>query len=151
MYVQLGSYAVALTDGSTSWNAVAESALAIWNPCLGSGVQFSVANTTIPNRGGDRKNSVFFSSSAYGSGFGDDTLAITIYTSNSAGTQFTEADVIVNNANTFDSYRGIFDTSQPYDLRRVLLHEFGHVLGLGHAAQGTVAIMEPCHLRNRHH
>ena len=143
MYVQLGTPAGTLTDGSKSWNAVAESALAIWNPCLGSGVQFAVGASTISNVQGDHKNSVFFSNSAFGSGFGDDTLAITVYTSNSAGTQFTEADVVVNNANTFDSYRGPFDTGQPYDLRRVLVHEFGHVLGLGHAAQGTVAIMEP--------
>ena len=43
----------------------------------------------------------------------------------------TEADVIFNSAQPFDSYRGALrysGSSRIADLRRVAIHEFGHVL-----------------------
>ena len=59
-----------------------------------------------------------------------------------------EADVIVNQAFQFDSYRGPLKAGDPdtrvYDIHRLFLHEFGHVLGLDHPddyLQKVVAIM----------
>ena len=146
LYLQLGSPGVTLIDGSTSWNAVALTALSIWNPNLGGSVQFTTGTTAIPNASGDGKNSVFFSGTVFGQAFGDDALAITQYyytTSGSTGAEtFTEADVVFNSAVTFDSYRGNLRDGTP-DFRRVALHEFGHALGLGHVPQTADAIMTP--------
>ena len=59
-----------------------------------------------------------------------------------------EADVILNRAFQYDSYRGPLKPGDPetrvYDIHRIFLHEFGHVLGLDHPddhAQEVTAIM----------
>ena len=147
MDLQLGSPAQTLIDGSTSWNDVAEAALSIWNPYLNSGVQFQANTNTVIPKEGDGVNSVLFSNTIYGEDFGDDTLAITISLYDPSTNIKTEADVLFNSAQPFDSYRGNLrtdsDGSDVYDLRRVAIHEFGHVLGLAHVAQSVVAIMTP--------
>lgn len=57
----------------------------------------------------------------------------------------TEADVIVNSAYRFNSYRGALHSGPVYDFHRILLHEFGHVLGLSHSTDypEKTKIMEP--------
>ncbi len=146
MYLQLGTPAATLSDGSTSWDQIALTALSIWNPFLGSGVQFTTGTTAIPNVSGDGKNSVFFDSTVFGQEFGGDTLAITQYYYSTSGPSnaetFTEADVVFNSAVPFDSYRGTLRGDTP-DFRRVALHEFGHALGLNHVPQNATAIMTP--------
>src|SRR5204862_1487224 len=81
----------------------------------------------------------------YGQVFGDGVLAVTI---NWYGeTQIAESDVIFNTDISWDSYRGALrypGGQLVCDLRRVALHEFGHVLGLDHpddAGQSVSAIM----------
>jgi hypothetical protein len=122
------------TDGSAGFNAVASEALSTWNLYLARS-RF-VAVIAPPGRGGDGDfvNQVFFDSSYYGSAFGPDTLAITTrWTSNR--TQRVEADVVLNSAFTWDSYRGNVSSRGTWDVRRILLHEFGHALGLDHPDQ----------------
>jgi hypothetical protein len=119
-----------LADGSTSFNAAAGEALSIWNQHL-SRTRFSpIAGAS--GRGGDNDfvNQVFFDSTYYGSRFQPDELSIT--TRWYVDSQRVEADVVFNSAVNWNSYRGNLRASGVWDIRRVALHEFGHVLGLDH-------------------
>jgi hypothetical protein len=133
-----------LKDGSTSFNAVATNALAIWNPKLTT-VKFTSRQTSRDPRDGDGLNQVFFDSTVYGQAFGDEVLAVT--TRWSIGTTRLEGDIIVNSAVQWDSYRGRLQENLNgplYDFRRMALHELGHILGLDHpddAGQRVLAIM----------
>jgi hypothetical protein len=145
MQLQLGSSGT-LSDGSTSWGAVAEGALSTWNSYIGSEQFAVVRDSTAPIAEGNRVNNVFFSGNVYGDAWGTGVLAITL-TYSSSTSQTTECDVLFNNTLRWDSYRGALRYSSSgtvFDFRRVALHEFGHVLGLDHPdqyGQSVVAIM----------
>ncbi len=140
LHLVLGSPGKTLLDGSTSWDDVAVAALNVWNPYLGSGVQLSGPIGSAASPTGVFDGAVSFSDSVSGQDFGDDALAVTeIYT---VGNLMDETDVMVSSSVTFDSYRGPLQKKK-IDLRRVLIHEFGHVLGLDHVDAGTVSIMTP--------
>jgi hypothetical protein len=131
--LRLGAAGRTLTDGNSSWDDVAAQALLTWNRCLGT-IQF-VPTTQSPGPGidGDTLSQVFFNSTVYGQYFGKAVLSVT--TSWNKGSTRIESDVIFNTAITWDSYRGPLrypDGQLSCDLRRVALHEFGHVLGLDH-------------------
>lgn len=130
-------------DGFTSLGQSAEDALNIWNQHLAH-MQLAVdRNSILPPESLDGDTSVSMSNTVYGMPFGTNTLAVTLIAAR--GSTTFETDVIFNNAFAYDSYRG---NLQPglQDFHRVALHEFGHVLGLGHPNQGpppqtVVAIM----------
>jgi Matrixin len=130
-------------DGSSSYNAIAETALNIWNQYLVH-MQFSVdRNSILPPSRDDGNTSVTMSNTIYGKSFGGNTLAVTLVTPRQD--RLIEADVIFNSLFDWDSYRGSMPGG-PTDFRRVALHEFGHVLGLAHPdtatpRQNVVAIM----------
>jgi hypothetical protein len=139
--------AAGLTDGSTSWNQIAQNALAVWNS---SGVlKITTFNSgTIDNSGpggvvfGNSINNVSWGDNVYGeawSAAGGDAVAITLYAY--VGNQRTEADIIFNDSAgiAWDSYRGALKAGATgaviNDFRRIAIHEFGHVLGLDHPDQ----------------
>ncbi len=138
MQLELGPTDIPLDDNTGTWNGSAANALSLWNPNLDSAVFAWVMNSTVPQATGDGYNTVFFSDSVFGDDFGADTLAVTVYFTDKDDHD-TEADVVVNKAFQFNSYRGVLRDATPetavYDIHRVLLHEFGHVLGLGHPDQ----------------
>lgn len=132
--VQLGSSDIPLADGSPSYDAVAENAMALWNEQI-AGTQFTwtVVPPGSPASMGNGVNNVLLSSKVYGDNFGAGVLAVTL--TNSSGSQTSETDVLFNNANAFNSYRSTAYAAGAvgfFDMHRIAIHELGHVLGLDH-------------------
>ncbi len=126
-----------LTDGTATWNGIAESALADWNAILArSRFTSSVSSAAAPTRANDGVTQIFFATNYYGSAFDSRTLAVTLVDNGDQTIRTEEADLIVNRSRAWNSYRGSIG-STVLDLRRVLLHELGHVLGLDHPDQAT--------------
>lgn len=145
MKIGFGPTTVPLQDGMASWNASAADAFDIWHGYLDFITASSVSSPTVAQASDDGINSAFFSNTIFGDSFEEGTLAVTIIVRVEGDTSKTaEADVIVNTAFHFDSYRG---PQQPeaYDFHRIMVHEFGHVFGLAHVTNDPPgqAIMEP--------
>ena len=143
----LGPAGRTLSDGNTSWDAVAQRAVSEWNGNLGL-LQFAATvDDGASAAQGDQKNTVAFSDTIYGDVFGDETIAVTLLSYDSTTGFIDESDVLVNRQFGFDSYDGPLrdpGTTKNIDLHRVLLHEFGHVLGLLHPddiGQNVSAVM----------
>jgi predicted Zn-dependent protease len=141
MHLQLGAPSAPLSDGSTNWNLLAETAFQEWNQHLTRSRFTFVRESTAARTSGNRLNNIFFSSSVYGESWGNGVLAVTLSSRNSRNTN--ESDVLFNSRLQWDSYRGPLRRNV-MDFYRVALHEFGHVLGLDHpdeARQSVTALM----------
>lgn len=118
------------SDGTTP-NETAAEAAKVWNQYMQRVQLSSVAEPSSDVVEHNRINEVAFRKDIYGDAFDTGTLAVTM-TYYTATTRL-EADILVNSNYTWESFRGLL--SGRYDLRRVLAHEFGHVLGLTHPDQ----------------
>ncbi len=136
LQLELGSAGRTLGDGNTSWNAAVSPALDMWNHAMGNLQLGRVMDSTAPIVSGDRINSLSFGNKFFGHSFGGSTLAVTYYSY--SGSTMSEADIVVNTAQPWDSYRG--PLRSVFDIQRVVLHESGHLLGMAHSSVST-AIM----------
>src|ERR1700730_17618784 len=129
----LGGAGRTLIDGNTSWNAAAAPALNMWDQDI-QRARLTFVPSTASVSSGDGVNSVVFSDSIFGQSFGSGTLAVTYY--RTEGSRMVEADILFNRGQNFNSYRGALRFgSNGYllaDIRRVMVHELGDVLGLAH-------------------
>ena len=139
--IELGA-SPALLDGCGDWSCSASGAIERWNLFMGRVQLRAVASSQHTQGELNGRNDMFFASDMYGKAFGQDTLALTTWWYR--GNALVEADIGFNLAKKWNSYRGDTRPGQVYDLRRVALHELGHVLGLGHPddhGQTVVAMM----------
>jgi alpha-tubulin suppressor-like RCC1 family protein len=133
---------IAQSDGTTLATSIQAAAQA-WNAQITT-VQFS---TSLPGEGSGAPqngvNELFFTSTPYGTSWESNTLAVTVTWYDDTTGLSSESDVLFNSAYTWGSYRGVLQ-GNPVDVRRVALHELGHVLGLDHPdehGQSWAAIM----------
>ncbi|MBM3820897.1 MAG: matrixin family metalloprotease [Acidimicrobiia bacterium] len=137
MHLQQGSSNGTLIDGSTNWDAVTDGALTTWNAFLNGVTLRGQRGSTVAIGNPNGLNNVIFDDDKFGEPFGAETVAVAMYWYR--GDRFTEGDVVFNTKFSWNSYRGNLRSASGggtlHDLRRVALHEFGHILGLDHPDQ----------------
>lgn len=128
-----------------TWNAAFIAALNEWNS--ETSFNFIVREENRDPCMNDGLSSVDFREDLCGSAFGQNTLAVTIrrFTSTTLGEpNISEANVIIDQNKEFNVFDGniVQLGVKGVDLRRVALHELGHVIGLDHESS-NLAIMAP--------
>lgn len=120
------------------WDDVARHAAAEWNKA-GSRFQFQVqqgssrAQVSCTSAQVDEVNVVVWSATICGQSWGDAVAVTTGWYSGNG--DFGDKDVLFNSHQSWSAYTGPprFPGGEPvYELHRVAMHEFGHVLGLDH-------------------
>jgi len=128
-------------DGKTP-NQVAQRAVLLWNGYLGR-LQFTASTGSPGSAENNGRNEIWAASKVYGEEFPDGVLASTVLLTSADKRTRSDSDIIVNTAYTWSSYQGSLQYGT-FDLGRVLAHEVGHVVGLGHpdeAGQSVDALM----------
>jgi sugar lactone lactonase YvrE len=124
-----------LIDGNT-YTTSFQSAVDEWNRNLGTLRFTTTVSNESPNSVGNGINEIYLPSSAAASTLGGNTLAATF--NRYSGVTIIESDIVFNSNFRWDSYRGS-RAAYPdrFDLRRVALHELGHLIGLDHPDQAS--------------
>ncbi|GJM12029.1 MAG: hypothetical protein DHS20C12_04320 [Pseudohongiella sp.] len=128
-----------------TWNTAFIAAMNEWNE--ETSFNFTILEENRNPCANDGLNSVDFSDDFCGTSFGSNTLAVTVrkYSSAVLGEPtIREADIIIDQNKDFNVYDGnlVQFGIQGLDLRRISLHELGHVIGLDHETSNA-AIMAP--------
>ncbi len=124
-----------LINGTTSWAQNAESAMSEWSSVSSSFRFISGGDSGAGGGSNDGINNIIFADRAGGDPFEEDVLALTLTRTVRPG-ESSESDIILNRDVQWNAYDGPLRVSNDgtaiFDVRRVLLHELGHVLGLAH-------------------
>lgn len=124
-----------LVDGLT-YTTSFQSAVEEWNRHLGTLRLTTTVAAEAAHTLGNGINEIHLPSTAAASTLGGNTLAVTY--SRYSGVSIIESDIVFNSNFRWDSYRGPRSAHPDrFDLRRVALHELGHLLGLDHPDQGS--------------
>ncbi len=160
----LGNPGITLENGTLSWDQNAINAANDWN-AVGAAFQFNVSvggqfnppcgprgpGHACPNTGPAGDNPIVFTDTFCGGSFGPDIIELTNNCWDASGAMI-NAPVFVNSGVPWNAYDGpiqcctvVNGVPEPInDIRRVMVHEFGHVLGLDHPdqnGQSVTAIM----------
>ncbi|HJZ67140.1 MAG TPA: matrixin family metalloprotease, partial [Blastocatellia bacterium] len=118
--------------------AAAQNAMATWSDVRGSSFEYAFGGQTSVGRGFDRINTISWAN--FGTCF---ILGTTTQTFNVVTGELLDADIVLNSTSTCGfSWR---TDGGDLDVQTVLLHEFGHALGLGHSPDPS-SIMYPVYL-----
>jgi len=130
-----------------SWRSAVIEALAEWTEK--TVFEFSAVDEYRDPCAPDFDSSIDFKDDVCGSEFGANVLAVALNTyelQELGPPAIDESDIIVNSVGTFDIYSGPIANStvglKTTDFRRVVLHELGHSIGLGHE-EALPAVMAP--------
>ena len=146
----LGNPGALLINGTTTWDQNSINAANDWN-AVGAAFRFNVnvggqlnepcgprgGSHACPNTGPARDNPVLFRADFCGRAFGD-IVELTNNCWDPGSGAMINAPVFVSSNVPWNAYDGpiLFSGGNAInDIRRVLLHEFGHVLGLDHPDQ----------------
>ncbi len=126
---------------STEFRAATQNAVATWNWVEGNSLRMTLTPLADVSAWagydpiGTNQNVVVFD---YGLG-PDDPLAVTTITFVPSTGELLDADIRVGPWGPWPSD----EVARPFDLQSVLLHEFGHCIGLGHVPDSALAVMSP--------